>query len=53
MVILDPEYAEQATMGTLAVREELMMTAANYSTRLNFAISDKGPTHDLFGTIHY
>ena len=40
-VILDFEYAPQATINTLKMRELFMKTAANYSSQMNFAISDK------------
>merc|ERR1712106_738326 len=40
-VILDYEYAPQATINTLHMRELFMRVAANYSSEMNFAISDK------------
>ena len=40
-VILDVEYAPQATANTLLIRESFMRVAANYSSQMNFAISDK------------
>ena len=40
-IIIDPEYAPQATINTLAIRESFMSVAKNYSKQLNFALSDK------------
>ena len=40
-LILDFEYAAQATINTLRIRENLMSVAQNYSEKVSFAISDK------------
>ena len=40
-LIIDQEYAPQATFNTLKIRENLMRVAKNFSDRMDFAISDK------------
>ena len=40
-LIIDLEYAPQATINTLKIRENLMRVAKNFSEKTDFAISDK------------